>query len=92
MQALVKSRAGRGLWLEDVPVPKIGINDVLIRVRQTGICGTDVHIYEWVLYAPSVHTKAAGAGSRLNAAMFPISASRAKGSVIHGLTRCRVPP
>ena len=47
MQALVKSRAERGLWLEDVPVPKIGINDVLIRVRQTGICGTDVHIYEW---------------------------------------------
>ena len=47
MQALVKRRAGRGLWLEDVPVPGIGINDVLIRVRQTGICGTDVHIYEW---------------------------------------------
>ncbi len=47
MQALVKSRAERGLWLEDVPVPQIGINDVLIRVRQTGICGTDVHIYQW---------------------------------------------
>jgi threonine 3-dehydrogenase len=47
MQALVKSRAERGLWLEEVPVPEIGINDVLIRVRQTGICGTDVHIYQW---------------------------------------------
>jgi threonine 3-dehydrogenase len=47
MRALVKSRAERGLWLEDVPVPEIGINDVLIRVKKTGICGTDVHIYQW---------------------------------------------
>ncbi|MBT9329710.1 L-threonine 3-dehydrogenase [Paracidobacterium acidisoli] len=47
MRALVKSRAERGLWLEDIPVPEIGINDVLIRVRKTGICGTDVHIYQW---------------------------------------------
>lgn len=47
MKALVKSRPERGLWLEDVPEPTIGINDVLIRVRQTGICGTDLHIYEW---------------------------------------------
>ena len=47
MKALVKSRAERGLWLEEVPVPSIGINDVLIRVRHTGICGTDVHIHDW---------------------------------------------
>ncbi|HEY4356956.1 MAG TPA: L-threonine 3-dehydrogenase [Acidobacteriaceae bacterium] len=47
MKALVKSRSEEGLWLEDVPVPTIGINDVLIRVRYTGICGTDVHIYNW---------------------------------------------
>jgi len=47
MRALVKSRAERGLWLEDVPVPEYGINDVLIRVKKTGICGTDVHIYQW---------------------------------------------
>lgn len=47
MKALVKSRAERGLWLEDLPEPTIGINDVLVRVRYTGICGTDVHIYEW---------------------------------------------
>ena len=47
MKALVKSRAEPGLWLEDVPAPKIGINDVLIRVHRTGICGTDVHIYKW---------------------------------------------
>ena len=47
MKALVKSKAEQGLWLEDVPDPEIGINDVLIRVRYTGICGTDVHIYQW---------------------------------------------
>jgi threonine 3-dehydrogenase len=47
MKALVKSRAERGLWLEDVPDPAIGINDVLVRVRYTGICGTDVHIFQW---------------------------------------------
>ena len=47
MKALVKSRAEPGLWLEEVPAPRIGINDVLIRVHRTGICGTDVHIYKW---------------------------------------------
>jgi threonine 3-dehydrogenase len=47
MKALVKSKAGKGLWLEDIPVPAIGINDVLVRVLATGICGTDVHIYDW---------------------------------------------
>ncbi len=47
MKALVKARAEPGLWLEDVPEPEIGINDVLIRVRKTGVCGTDLHIYGW---------------------------------------------
>jgi threonine 3-dehydrogenase len=47
MKALVKSQAAQGLWLEDIPEPTIGINDVLIRVRYAGICGTDVHIYQW---------------------------------------------
>jgi threonine 3-dehydrogenase len=47
MQALVKSKSEPGLWLEDVEVPHIGINDVLIRVKRTGICGTDVHIFKW---------------------------------------------
>lgn len=47
MKALVKSKAERGLWLEEIPEPAMGINDVLVRVRYTGICGTDVHIYEW---------------------------------------------
>src|SRR5579884_1023435 len=47
MKALVKSRPEPGLWLEDVPEPTIGINDVLIRVLRAGICGTDLHIYNW---------------------------------------------
>jgi threonine 3-dehydrogenase len=47
MKALVKSRREPGLWLEDVAIPEHGINDVLIRVLMTGICGTDLHIYEW---------------------------------------------
>ena len=47
MRALVKSRREPGLWLGEVDVPKIGINDVLIKVLRTGICGTDVHIYRW---------------------------------------------
>jgi threonine 3-dehydrogenase len=47
MKALVKSQAAQGLWLEEIPEPVIGINDVLIRVRYAGICGTDVHIYQW---------------------------------------------
>jgi threonine 3-dehydrogenase len=47
MKALVKRKSEQGLWLEEVPEPKIGINDVLIRIDRTGICGTDVHIYKW---------------------------------------------
>lgn len=51
MKALVKKEAKRGLWLEDVAEPRIGINDILIRVDRTGICGTDLHIYEWDAWA-----------------------------------------
>jgi threonine 3-dehydrogenase len=47
MKALVKSRPEPGLWVEDVPVPAVGINDVLIKVEMTGICGTDLHIHKW---------------------------------------------
>lgn len=47
MKGLVKSKKEPGLWLEDVEAPKIGINDVLIRVDRTGICGTDLHIHKW---------------------------------------------
>ena len=51
MKALVKSRSEPGLWLEDVPVPSIGINDVLMKVVKTSICGTDVHIWNWDAWA-----------------------------------------
>jgi len=51
MQALVKRHAAPGLWLEDIPEPEIGINDVLIKVLKTAICGTDLHIYKWDAWA-----------------------------------------
>jgi threonine 3-dehydrogenase len=53
VKALVKSRAAAGLWLEDVAEPEPGINDVKIRVLLAGICGTDLHIYEWDEWARS---------------------------------------
>lgn len=51
MKALVKSEAKPGLWLKDVPEPDVGINDVLVRVLRTAICGTDLHIYKWDSWA-----------------------------------------
>ncbi|WP_417316663.1 L-threonine 3-dehydrogenase [Emcibacter sp.] len=47
MKALVKSNAEEGIWMQDIPEPEIGHNDVLVRVRKTAICGTDIHIYNW---------------------------------------------
>ena len=51
MKAVVKAKAEPGLWLEDVPVPKVGGDDVLIRVLKASICGTDLHIYNWDAWA-----------------------------------------
>src|SRR5436190_13232908 len=51
MKALVKAKPERGLWLQDVPEPQVGINDVLIKVRKSGICGTDLHIHKWDAWA-----------------------------------------
>lgn len=47
MKALVKAKAQKGLWMEEVPVPRLGINEVLIKTKRTAICGTDLHIYNW---------------------------------------------
>ncbi len=47
MKALVKSKPGKGIWMEDVPIPEVGINDVMVKIRKTAICGTDLHIYLW---------------------------------------------
>ena len=51
MKALLKRHPQPGLWLDEVPEPQIGINDVLIRIDRTGICGTDLHIYKWDAWA-----------------------------------------
>ena len=47
MKALVKSKPERGIWMQDIPKPEIGHNDVIIKIQKTAICGTDVHIYNW---------------------------------------------
>jgi threonine 3-dehydrogenase len=47
MKALVKARPEKGLWMQEVPVPEPGLNDVIIKVRKSAICGTDLHIYKW---------------------------------------------
>jgi len=47
MKALTKTKPGPGLWLEDIPVPQMGTNDVLIKIEKTAICGTDIHIFNW---------------------------------------------
>jgi threonine 3-dehydrogenase len=51
MKALVKSRREPGIWMEEIPEPGVGHNDVLVRVRQAAICGTDLHIYNWDAWA-----------------------------------------
>jgi len=51
MKALVKAKAEKGIWMEDVPMPEVGHNDVLVKVKKTAICGTDVHIYNWDKWA-----------------------------------------
>ena len=57
MKALVKRNSAPGLWLEDAPEPEIGINDVLIKVKRTAICGTDMHIYNWDKWASGDHPR-----------------------------------
>jgi threonine 3-dehydrogenase len=47
MKALVKAKPEKGIWMQDVPVPQVGPNDVLIKIMKTAICGTDLHIYKW---------------------------------------------
>ena len=51
MKALVKRESEKGLWLEDVAEPEVGINDVLVKINRTAICGTDMHIYNWDSWA-----------------------------------------
>ena len=51
MKALIKAKAEKGIWLEDVPIPQIGHNDVLVKVKRSAICGTDIHIYNWDQWA-----------------------------------------
>ncbi|WP_243421785.1 L-threonine 3-dehydrogenase [Marinifilum breve] len=47
MKALVKSKPEKGLWMEEVDIPEVGVNDILVKIKKTAICGTDLHIYKW---------------------------------------------
>ncbi len=47
MKALVKAKPERGIWMMDQPLPVMGVDDVLIKIKKTAICGTDIHIYNW---------------------------------------------
>ena len=47
MKALAKLKKEPGIWIHDAPIPEIGHNDVLIKIKKTAICGTDIHIYNW---------------------------------------------
>ncbi|MBN2262371.1 MAG: L-threonine 3-dehydrogenase [Prolixibacteraceae bacterium] len=47
MKAIVKAKPERGLWMEEVPIPSPGVNEVLLKIRKSAICGTDLHIYKW---------------------------------------------
>jgi len=47
MKAIVKAKAEKGIWMQDVEIPKVGVNDILIKIKKTAICGTDLHIYRW---------------------------------------------
>lgn len=51
MKSLVKAKREPGIWMQDVPMPEYGVNDVLIKVKKTAICGTDIHIYNWDAWA-----------------------------------------
>ena len=57
MKALVKKYAEKGIWMEDFPIPEVGVNDVLIKIKKTAICGTDLHIYKWDEWSQkTIHT------------------------------------
>jgi len=47
MKAIVKSKPEKGIWMTEVPLPQVGPNDVLVKVKKSAICGTDLHIYKW---------------------------------------------
>jgi len=54
MKALVKAKAEPGIWMEEVPMPTVGVNDVLVKINKTSICGTDMHIYDWDEWAQQI--------------------------------------
>ncbi len=66
MKALSKLKAEEGIWMvNDAPEPEVGHNDLLIKIRKTAICGTDVHIYNWDEWSTKNHSRADDCRSRI---------------------------
>ena len=80
MKALVKSKPEPGIWLEDLPEPPVGPNDVRIAVRRTSICGTDIHIYEWDEWAQNTISVPLTLGHEFAGVVAEV------GSEVHGYT------
>jgi threonine 3-dehydrogenase len=59
MKALVKRNPEKGIWMEEVPMPRVGHNDILLKVKKSAICGTDLHIYKWDEWGQANHKNAA---------------------------------
>lgn len=98
MKALVKKEATSGLWLEEVPIPKIGIDDVLIKIHRTAICGTDIHIYKWDEWASETIPVPMHVGHEFSGEIVEIGSNvkdceigeivTGEGHVIRGSSRC----
>ena len=65
MKALVKAKAERGIWMQDIDEPEVGHNDVLIKINRTAICGTDIHIFKWDDWAQATDSGATGGRPRV---------------------------
>ncbi len=79
VKALVKSKREAGLWMEELPKPSCGPNDVLIKVRKTAICGTDIHIYNWDEWSAAHHPRRRWSSATSSWARSPSWAARCTG-------------
>lgn len=98
MKALVKKEAAPGLWMDEVPIPKIGIDDVLIKIQRTAICGTDIHIYKWDEWASETIPVPMHVGHEFSGEIVQVGSNvkdcevgeivTGEGHVIKGTSRC----
>jgi threonine 3-dehydrogenase len=85
MKALVKARAEPGIWMQDVPEPTVGHNDVLIKVHRSAICGTDMHIYNWDAWAQKTVPVPMAVGHEYSGEIVEVG-SEVRGSLARGIS------